>query len=111
MTDWAALTARAALASHRRVGWIYWDPGAIARYTDLGVGNDGLFLSFVEEGTVHYADAVAWRRSFGRGLGLFRLPACGRREQQQQRGQSPSRAWRHEWEPPGLQAGPGTCGL
>lgn len=31
------LTARAAFASHRLIGWIYWDPDAIARYTALGV--------------------------------------------------------------------------
>jgi hypothetical protein len=37
MTDWTALSARASFASHRLIGWIYWDPGAIARYTDLGV--------------------------------------------------------------------------
>lgn len=34
--DWIELTARAAFASHRLVGWIYWDPGAIAHYTALG---------------------------------------------------------------------------
>lgn len=37
MTDWTALSARASLASHRLIGWIYWDPGAIERYTALGV--------------------------------------------------------------------------
>ena len=31
------LVARAAFASHRLIGWIYWDPDAIARYTALGV--------------------------------------------------------------------------
>lgn len=34
---WRALTADAALASHRVVGWIYWDPTAIAGYAALGV--------------------------------------------------------------------------
>ncbi len=37
MTDWESLSARASLASHRLIGWIYWDPGAIERYTALGV--------------------------------------------------------------------------
>ena len=37
MDDAIALSARAALASHRLVGWTYWDPGAIERYTALGV--------------------------------------------------------------------------
>lgn len=41
MTDWLDLTRRAAFASHRLVGWIYWDPPAIAAYAALGVP-DGL---------------------------------------------------------------------
>ncbi len=36
MTDWLDLTRRAALESHRLVGWIYWDPVAIDRYAALG---------------------------------------------------------------------------
>ncbi len=39
MTDWVDLTRRAALASHRLIGWIYWDPRAIANYAALGVPN------------------------------------------------------------------------
>ena len=37
MTDWQELTRRAALASHRLIGWIYWDPRAIENYRSLGV--------------------------------------------------------------------------
>lgn len=37
MTEWVGLSARASIASHRLVGWIYWDPHAIAAYTELGV--------------------------------------------------------------------------
>ena len=37
MTNWRELSARASLASHRLIGWIYWDPDAIALYTALGV--------------------------------------------------------------------------
>ncbi len=37
MTDWPALTSRAALASHRLVGWIFWDPVGVAGYSALGV--------------------------------------------------------------------------
>lgn len=33
---WNELTARAAFASHRLIGWIYWDPAAIEGYTALG---------------------------------------------------------------------------
>ncbi|MBK5288523.1 MAG: hypothetical protein JJE46_08650 [Acidimicrobiia bacterium] len=39
MTDWTELSARASMASHRLIGWIYWDPGAIEAYTTLGVEN------------------------------------------------------------------------
>lgn len=41
MTDWRRLTADAALASHRLVGWIFWDPTGTANYAALGVP-DGL---------------------------------------------------------------------
>lgn len=37
MTDWNDLSARASKASHRLIGWIYWDPYAIERYASLGV--------------------------------------------------------------------------
>jgi len=36
-TGWRILTADAALASHRLIGWIYWDPTAVANYASLGV--------------------------------------------------------------------------
>ncbi len=35
--DWTELSRRAGVASHRLVGWIYWDPVAIANYAALGV--------------------------------------------------------------------------
>ena len=41
MTDWIELSARASLASHRLIGWIYWDPVAIEQYAAL-VGDGGL---------------------------------------------------------------------
>jgi len=37
MTDWENLIARAGVAGHDLVGWLMWDPGAIARYEALGV--------------------------------------------------------------------------
>ena len=40
-TDWVELSRRAGKASHRLVGWIYWEPEAIAAYAALGVP-DGL---------------------------------------------------------------------
>lgn len=41
MTDWTELSRRAGKASHRLVGWIYWEPEAVAAYAGLGVP-DGL---------------------------------------------------------------------
>ncbi|MDH3293095.1 MAG: hypothetical protein OER95_02105 [Acidimicrobiia bacterium] len=37
MPDWETLTARAGLAGHDLVGWMMWDPKAIAGYEALGV--------------------------------------------------------------------------
>ena len=37
--EWSELTARASMASHRLIGWIYWDPRAIELYSALGVPN------------------------------------------------------------------------
>ncbi len=34
---WRELSRRAAFASHRLIGWIFWDPEAIAEYAALGV--------------------------------------------------------------------------
>ena len=48
MTDWNALAARAGRAGHDLVGWLMWDPGAIAEYAALGVPNGAGWL-------------VAWR--------------------------------------------------
>jgi hypothetical protein len=42
VTDWTALSARASFASHRLVGWIYWDPVALERYAALGVDVGGI---------------------------------------------------------------------
>lgn len=35
--EWRELSRRCAFASHRLVGWIYWDPVGIANYAALGV--------------------------------------------------------------------------
>jgi hypothetical protein len=40
--DWTALSARASFASHRLIGWIYWDPVALANYEALGIDNGGV---------------------------------------------------------------------
>ena len=38
-SNWEQLSRRAAFSSHRLIGWIYWDPRAIANYEALGVPN------------------------------------------------------------------------
>jgi len=48
MTDWSSLTARAGLACHDLVGWMMWDPRAIAKYEALGVPHGASWI-------------VAWR--------------------------------------------------
>jgi hypothetical protein len=46
VTDWTELSARASMASHRLIGWIYWDPVAIEGYTALGVdGGLGYYIA------------------------------------------------------------------
>jgi hypothetical protein len=40
--DWTALSARASFASHRLIGWIYWDPEALANYAALGIDSGGV---------------------------------------------------------------------
>lgn len=40
--DWISLSARASFASHRLIGWIYWDPIALENYRALGIDNGGV---------------------------------------------------------------------
>lgn len=45
-SEWGSRSSRASLASHRLIGWIYWDPNAIERYTALGVpGGAGYYIA------------------------------------------------------------------
>jgi len=37
VTDWQALTRRTARSVQTTVGWIFWDPGAVARYEAAGL--------------------------------------------------------------------------
>ena len=37
MTDWTAITRRNARSVQTTIGWIFWDPGAVARYEALGL--------------------------------------------------------------------------
>ena len=64
-TDWPALTARAGVAAHDLVGWMMWDPGAIARYEALGVpGGTGWIVAWrlaaLGDPTPAVATAVAY---------------------------------------------------
>jgi hypothetical protein len=53
-TDWRVLSRRAAFASHRLIGWIYWDPGGIERYAALGVPNGmGYYITTRAGALVH----------------------------------------------------------
>lgn len=36
-TDWVAITRRNARSVQTTIGWIFWDPGAVARYEALGL--------------------------------------------------------------------------
>lgn len=47
MTDWVQLTKRASFASHRLIGWIFWDPGAQGELEALGVpGGMGHYIAY-----------------------------------------------------------------
>ena len=47
MTDWLPLTRRASFASHRLVGWIFWDPTAKDNLEALGVpGGLGHYVAY-----------------------------------------------------------------
>lgn len=37
LDTWRGRSGAAALASHRLIGWIFWDPGGTGRYAELGV--------------------------------------------------------------------------
>jgi hypothetical protein len=87
VTDWLGLTRRAAFASHRLVGWIFWDPGAQRNLEALGVpggmghyianraaplaaaGTEAVFAAFgtikrefVEFGINHTAPHATWQQ-------------------------------------------------
>ena len=47
MTDWLQITKRASFASHRLIGWIFWDPGAQSELEALGVpGGMGHYIAY-----------------------------------------------------------------
>ncbi|HVY11780.1 MAG TPA: hypothetical protein VHB18_16695 [Mycobacteriales bacterium] len=56
-SEWTALSARASFASHRLIGWIYWDPGALERYAALGIEMGG--VSYITSRSAPLAPAGA----------------------------------------------------
>ena len=56
MTDWNQLSARGGIAAHDLVGWLMWDPAAIAAFGALGVANPGSWI-------VAWRAATTWRMS------------------------------------------------
>jgi len=48
--EWRDLSRRAALQSHRLIGWIYWDQRAIANYATLGIP-DGIGYYIASRGS------------------------------------------------------------
>lgn len=71
MPDWMDLTRRAALASHRLVGWTFWDPNGVSNYAALGVP-DGLGYYIATRGaTMGDAGNAAVTAAFGSIHGDF----------------------------------------
>lgn len=71
MTDWADLTRRAGHAGHDLVGWLMWDPGAIARYEALGVPDGAGWIvgwRLAPLGAVHPSAAAAATYSIDAGI-------------------------------------------
>ncbi len=65
MTDWRSLSARAAFASHRLIGWIYWDPVGLERYAALGVPNSAGYYVTTRAGALGRAGAEVVTAAYG----------------------------------------------
>lgn len=79
MPDWLELTRRAALASHRLIGWIYWDPVAVKNYADLGVPNGAGYYIASRAASLAPAGPSAVTAAFGSihpGFVKFTLELC-----------------------------------
>jgi len=77
--EWRDLSRRAALQSHRLIGWIYWDPRAIANYAALGVP-DGIGYYIASRGATlgHAGNDVVTAAFFSihPGFVAFGLDQC-----------------------------------
>lgn len=70
-TDWPALSRRAALVSHRLIGWIFWDPVGIANYAALGVPNGAGYYIVTRGAPLAAAGDQALTAAFGSIHGDF----------------------------------------
>jgi len=48
--DWVDISRRAAIGSHRLVGWIFWEPRAVAAYETAGIPGGGAGFYLVSRG-------------------------------------------------------------
>lgn len=79
MTDWRHLSRLASFESHRLIGWIYWDPRAIANYAALGVPDGRGYYIASRAGTLGDAGAdvvTAAFYSIHAGFIAFALDEC-----------------------------------
>lgn len=72
MDDWQELTARAGLAGHDLVGWLMWDPEAIAAYEALGVpGGTGWIVAWRLSALGDVAPAAASAATYSIDAGVI----------------------------------------
>ena len=71
MTGWFPLTRRAALTSHRLIGWIYWDPVGLADDEALGVPGAMGYRVATRGAPLGAAGADAVTAAFGSDHPLF----------------------------------------
>ncbi len=50
LADWTEISRRAAFGSHRLVGWIFWEPRAVAAYEAAGIPGGGAGYYLVSRG-------------------------------------------------------------
>ncbi|MGA1515048.1 MAG: SCO6745 family protein [Ilumatobacteraceae bacterium] len=65
MSDLRSLSARAAFASHRLIGWIFWDPRGIERYAALGIPNGAGYYVTTRAGLLGHAGASVVTAAYG----------------------------------------------
>ncbi len=77
--EWVEVSRRAALVSHRLIGWIFWDPVGVANYAVLGVPNGAGYYLATRAAPLAAAGDQAVTAAFGSihpGLVRFALDLC-----------------------------------